>query len=160
MPYAPRYLRPLAPITLRGRALKRYALTLDERPIEPVVLSAVEAFAAKLVPSPDHEGPPAGFLVIHRTERATFVNAYSWVWTNVLHCQAAAAGEPVLGCPDASPANFMVLTRPLIGCVWELAPLDHERGAWIRHVLAPATPRVELYLADVARAGLTDPLLR
>jgi hypothetical protein len=38
---------------------------------------------------------------------------------------------------------------PAIACVWELAVLDHERRAWVRHVLArPHGPDAGAYLRD------------
>ena len=62
---------------------------------------------------------------------------------------------PFLGCPDEDPRHFTELRRPWIGCVWELAPLGHERAAWIGHVLAPERPDLAGYLADVLRGGTT-----
>jgi hypothetical protein len=35
-----------------------------------------------------------------------------------------------------------------VGCVWELAVLEHERAAWVRHMLTPAEPDLAAYLAD------------
>lgn len=45
-----------------------------------------------------------------------------------------------------------------IGCVWELAPLEHERSAWVRPGLMPASPDLDGYLADeVADGPVGDP---
>jgi hypothetical protein len=41
------------------------------------------------------------------------------------------------------------LGKPWIGCVWELAVLEHERAAWVRHILSPATPDLDGYLNDL-----------
>ncbi len=76
--------------------------------------------------------------------------AYSWVWDNVLEYHTAAAGVPFLGCPDEDPTHFIELERPWIGCVWELAPLEHERAAWVKHLLSGA-PDLAAYLADTCR---------
>jgi hypothetical protein len=37
--------------------------------------------------------------------------------------------------------------------VWELAPLEHERSAWVRHVLTPDEPDLDAYVADQAAPG-------
>lgn len=41
-------------------------------------------------------------------------------------------------------------------CVWELLAIDHERQAWVRHVLSrPETPDYDAYLASAIR--IPDP---
>jgi hypothetical protein len=47
-------------------------------------------------------------------------------------------------------------TPSWMGCVWELAPLGHERAAWIRHVLEPEIPDLGGYLSDVLPDGSTE----
>ena len=81
------------------------------------------------------------------------MNAYSWVWDNVLHMRGAAAAQPALDCPDDDPTHFMVLDRRWIGCVWELAVIDHERRSWTRSVMrAEKQPDLEAYLESVLNA--------
>jgi hypothetical protein len=111
----------------------------------------------------DHGGkpgtPPAGFVVLHRGgDGAAYLNAYTWVWDNVLHMRGAAAAQPALGCPDADPAHFITLDRPWIGCVWELPPIQHERDAWVRHMLVPDAPDLAGYLRDRMAGGTTGRL--
>jgi len=96
-------------------------------------------------------------VILHRgAGSAAYLNAYSWVWGNVNECRVAVAGVPFLDCPDEDPEHFTELTRPWIGCVWELAPLGHERAAWVTHVLSPARPDLAGYLADVLPDGTTE----
>jgi hypothetical protein len=40
------------------------------------------------------------------------------------HQASAVAGQPVIGCVDVD--HFSELDKPWIGCVWELAMLEHE----------------------------------
>jgi hypothetical protein len=84
---------------------------------------------------------------------AAYLNAYTWVWDNVLECHTSAAGQPFLGCDDDNPANFKELGKPWIGCVWELPPLEHERSAWVRHLIEPERPDLPAYLADALPEG-------
>jgi hypothetical protein len=72
--------------------------------------------------------------------------AYAWVHGEIVHSRGASA---VL---DA-PTSFTPLTEPLIGCVWELPALVHERSSWVRHGLRPEHPAVDAYLADVLPEG-------
>jgi hypothetical protein len=38
--------------------------------------------------------------------------------------------------------------------VWELAVLEHERSAWVRHVLSPEVADLGAYLFDTVSNGL------
>ncbi|TVZ05531.1 hypothetical protein EAS64_13450 [Trebonia kvetii] len=80
---------------------------------------------------------------------------YNWVWDNVLHMRGAAAAEAALGCTDEDPTHFMPLDRPWIGCVWELPPIQHERDAWVRHMLMPDVADLAGYLGDTMPEGTT-----
>ena len=77
------------------------------------------------------------------------------MWDNVLHFRGAAAGQPVLGCPDVDPTHFVRHDLPWIGCVWELPPVLHERDAWVRHLLTPDAPDLQAYVADTLPDGTT-----
>ncbi len=50
-----------------------------------------------------------------------------------------------------APTEFQYAEATGLGvCVWELAVLEHERRAWLRHVLTPeGRGDIEGYLADV-----------
>ncbi|MER6370492.1 hypothetical protein [Streptomyces mirabilis] len=143
------------PIEVAGRRIKRYHVTADPAGIAPDVEAAAYAMLPKLLPEPDGT-PPATFVVLHRGgDDGAYLNAYSWVWDNVLHFRGASAGQPVLGCPDRDPTHFITPDLPWIGCVWELPPILHERDAWVRHMLAPDAPDLDAYLADSLPEGTT-----
>jgi hypothetical protein len=156
MSFTEKFLRARPPIEVAGRIVKRYHVTPGPDGVEPDIERAAYAILPELLPEPDGT-PPATFVVVHRSrgDNAAYLNAYSWVWDNVLHFRAAAAAQPQLGCPDADPTHFVVLDRPWIGCVWELPPIAHERDAWVRHMLLPDKPDLEGYLADSMPDGLT-----
>ncbi|MGB8862348.1 MAG: hypothetical protein WCC60_24045, partial [Ilumatobacteraceae bacterium] len=98
--------------------------------------------------------PAAGWVVLHRgADDGAYLLVYSWVWDNVVELHCAAAGQAMLGCNDDDLTHFTETVKPWIGCIWELAVLEHERAAWARHVLAPDTPDVAGYLGDVHRDG-------
>jgi hypothetical protein len=156
MTYNEKYLRAAGTVAIGGRQVKRYHVSI-EPDIEVGVQKAAYDFLPRLLPAPELDTPPASFIIVHRgAGSAAYLNAYSWVWGNVIECKIAAAGVPFLGCPDEDPEHFTELTRPWFGCVWELAPLGHERAAWIRHVLSPERPQLDAYLADVLPDGTTE----
>ncbi|MDP9867743.1 MULTISPECIES: hypothetical protein [Streptosporangium] len=153
MAFIEKNLRSLAPVTLGGRPYKRYHVDREGHEIEPEVEKAAYAYAPRLVPALADDSP-AGWTVLHRGgDSGAYLLVYTWVWDNVIEIHTAAAGQPAIGCPDEDPANFVTLERPWIGCVWELPPLEHERGAFVRHMLAPDVADLDAYLADVRPAG-------
>jgi hypothetical protein len=156
MTFTEKYLTSLPPIEAAGRQVKRYHIAPVGQQIEDSVQRAAFELLPSLLPPPEEDTPAASFAVLHRGSNAgAYLLAYSWVWGNVIECASAAAGIPYLGCPDESPDRFTPLSRPWIGCVWELAPLGHERSAWVRHVLAPAEPDLAGYLGDIVADGLS-----
>ncbi len=137
-----------------GRRVKRYHVSVDGGGIAGGIQRAAYDFLPRLLPEPDDETPPAGWSVLFKAPGVpAYLVAYSWTWVNVVECRAAAAGIPQLGCADEDPEHFTLIDRRWIGCVWELAPLGHERSAWVRHVLARDTPDLDGYLADVMPEG-------
>jgi len=93
-----RELRSLPTIALGGRRMKRYQLTVMGSAITPPMQAVAEAFAIEMLPERD-ETPAAGFLILHHGDDALWLNAYSWVWDNVVHCRTASSpprGDRVL----------------------------------------------------------------
>ncbi len=149
MTIEPKYLRALEPIVVGNRHLKRYHVSNDPTPIATAIEQAAHEILPSLVPPPDGSTPPAGWMILHQgRDGAAYVNAYSWVWDNVVEFHGAAAGQPMLGCPDTEATNFVALDRPWIGCIWELPPFGHERSAWVRHVYGADNADLDAYLAD------------
>lgn len=138
-----------------GRQLKRYHIDQLERPLE----AAVEKAAYDMLPVllgefVDDGTPAAGWVVLHRGgDTGAYLLAYTWVWDNALEVRVAAAGQPALDCPDEDPTHFVEVRRPAVGCVWELAVLEHERAAWVHHMLAPDRPNLAGYLFDTRAEG-------
>ncbi|MGW5363191.1 hypothetical protein [Actinopolymorpha pittospori] len=163
MPFAEKLLRVPPPIEVAGRRVKRYHVSADPAGIAPEIERAAYAILPELLPEPDGT-PLATFVVLHKGgDTGAYLNVYSWMWDNALHFEGAAAGQPVLGCPDTDPTHFVRLRGSLIGCVWELPPILHERDAWVRHLLAPESgdpnrpdgPDLDAYIADTLPDGTT-----
>lgn len=162
MALVPKHLSVHPPIVVSCRHLKRYHVTLrppgEGGAVPPDVVAAAEAALPTLLPAVPDDTPPAGWTVLHQgADGGVYVNVYSWVWGNVVEVHFAAAAQPFLGCPDDDPTHFVVVDRPLVGCIWELPPFGHERDAWVRHVLEPDEPDLEAYLADTLPAGPAGP---
>ena len=156
MTFSEKYLRTAGVIEAAGRQVKRYHVSATGGQIPQGIQHAAYGFLPRLLPEPDGETPPGGWVILHKGAGIpAYLVAYSWPWGNVVECRAAVAGIPELGCDDEDPENFRLLDRPWMGCVWELAPFGHERSAWVRHVLQPDPPDLAGYLADVLPDGTT-----
>ncbi|WP_422739918.1 hypothetical protein ACN263_12240 [Micromonospora sp. WMMD729] len=102
--------------------------------------------------------PAAGWVVLHRgADTGACLLAYTWMWDNAVQVHIAVAGQPALDCPDDDPTHFVELGRREVGCVWELAVLEHERAAWVRHLLTPDDPDLAGYLRDARAEGPVGP---
>ena len=154
MAFAERFISSHGCTELAGRSIKWYHLNVDDRPIEPAIIEAARAVVPRLLPEAGDPTPPASFVILHRGRcAAVYVVVYSWVWDNVLECHSATAGVPILGSSASEPLRFVDVAKAWMGCVWELAPFEHERAAWVRHMLVPERADLAGYLADAYRAG-------
>jgi hypothetical protein len=154
MTFQQKYVHALPAVDRAGRHVKRYHITREpDGVIGADIVEAAYAAADKLLPAGDDEMPPAGWIVLHEGRDAMYLCVYSWIWGNAVHSRGASAGELYLGCPDKDLTNFVVVSEPLVGCVWELPTMAHERTAWVRHMLSPDGPDLDGYLADTLPDG-------
>jgi hypothetical protein len=156
MSFEPKFIRSLPPVVVSDRHIKRYHVSNTQMPIAAAIESAAYAMVPRLLPEWDGETPRGSWLILHEgRDGAAYMNAYSWVWGNVVEVRAAVAGQQFVGCPDNDPTNFMLLDRPWVGCIWELPPFGHERSAWVRHMLDTEHPDLDAYLVDTLPDGPT-----
>jgi hypothetical protein len=137
---------------VEGRPVKRYHIARDANPIPAEYQETAYAMVPDMLAPPD-DTPPAAFTVLFRSGAGLHLNVYSWYWDNVLYAKFATGGVPFLGSPDDDPGHLVPLEVPLIGCVYELDVVVHERSAWIRHMLMNEKPDMDAYLADVLPKG-------
>jgi hypothetical protein len=158
-PYRPRAIRFLQHHDAGWVRLKVYGIgILDATPSDPTLRAAL-ALADESPPDEpvmragidwnalDTYG--VGSLIIHTGGDAIFVLRDIWVDRNMLRHHVWVA-------PRSNPTAFESLddSRVLM-CVWEMAVLQHERRAWIDHVMmSPTAARFDRYLSDVLNADL------
>jgi hypothetical protein len=139
--------RPITFLTthdIDGWKIKTYCTSpLGAQPL----MAARRRAADTLPPRPDRVGAfGVGFLIVHQTTDTCFALVDWWVREDQLHQRVFAA-------PLDRPADFEPLLAPVVGCVPALGVIDHERQAWLRHVLAnPAGPDIDGYLSDTFAA--------
>lgn len=120
--------------------VKRYELTLDGSELAAEVRAAADHQMEKMVaPFVPDDSDSAAFSVLHGGEDAVWLNVYMWCRGAIVRCVMASA-------PHDDPTAFEALDEPLIGCVWELPVLCHERSAWVRHMMIDSD--LPAYLAD------------
>jgi hypothetical protein len=154
-PYRPRQVQFVRLATSVYGTLKVYTISVDATHPDPDTIdAALNKVYTYLRQSPREvrvagiewdrvSANGAGSLIVHRGTDATFAVLDWWVGINMLRHHVWAA-------PRATPTAMQSLADTDIAmCVWELAVIQHERAAWLRHVLTPdATGDVDAYLAD------------
>lgn len=154
--YAPRPITFLGLHEAPGATLKVYGIRrASGTPGEALVAAATRVADAYLAAprAACHAGGvdwaartqhPLGVLMVHEGREAFFVVLDVWFDENMLRHHVWCA-------PLASPESLESLAAADVTyCVWELAVIEHERRAWLRHVFT-REGRVdrEAYLADV-----------
>jgi hypothetical protein len=117
-----------------GRRIKLYGITAEgERP-RPELVDSTVAQIGRQVPA-----DAVGFAIAHDAADRCFV-LFDWFANgNEIH-------QRMLSADLDRPSELTVHETSAIGCVWELAVTDHERRAWLRHVLQHGD--LDAYVAD------------
>jgi hypothetical protein len=117
-----------------GRRVKLYGIAAEgERPRDELV-DATVAQIGRQIPADS-----VGFAIAHDAADGCFA-LFDWFANgNEIH-------QRMLSARRERPSALSDHESSAIGCVWELAVTDHERRAWLRHVLQNGD--LEAYVAD------------
>lgn len=144
-PYAPRYFRFHDIWDVDGLRVKFYSIT-QARDIQPaeVTLTAAHDYSAKTLSmlrreeGPDHG---LGYAMVHFGEMSNWLLVHWWAHQDIALRLLASTDDQV------SPRFVSRDHHRFHACVWEHVVIDHERNAWVRHVMStPSQP--ENYLTD------------
>jgi hypothetical protein len=143
-PYRPRTVGFRGVEAVAGWTVKLYGISAHAAGPRAAVMEATLRIAASALPSPprtaDRYG--VGFVVGHDAPARCFALVHWWSEENEIH-------QRLFSAPADRPEELEPHPSPAIGCVWELSVTDHERRAWLRHVLAnPQGPDLDGYLGD------------
>ncbi|WP_433021946.1 hypothetical protein [Kribbella sp. CA-294648] len=165
--YSPRTVTQYGVETINGWPTKLYGLAVEGEPGQELVAAARSAAGASLPTTtggttgdragldpgdrggldPGDEGErAAAFVIAHQARPACFVLVYWWA-SSVDLCLAYFRS------PLERPAELSPMPEHSTGCVWELALTNHERTAWVEHVLN-GDPSLDAYLAAGAPAEI------
>ncbi len=145
-PYAGRLFQYLGEHTLGAGTFKLYTIDLDpevsmvDEP-DAAALSYATSFSNQVL-----NGDPIGFIILHKGEEGDWLLLHWWAPGGILHnhvAHRASIGTPYKAAGDS-----------LLACVWEQVILEHERKAWVKHVLASTGCSIEDYLQDSLPNGV------
>jgi hypothetical protein len=146
MTFSSRYLTPLPTRELNSWQVKQYLLTVDGTEVAPVVIAGADPMIARLLPG-GAPGPEAtAFSILHLGADAVWLTVFAWCQEVILQARGARASL-------AAPTAWTPHAEPLIGCVWELPVVEHERSAWVSHMLIAEPAQWQGYLDDHAPPG-------
>lgn len=128
--HAPKRVTPGESIETNGAVLKWYALYPDDRPIPADVDRLARSYLART----SIEAKGLGFVILHRCGNDFyFLIINTWrgnneVWETVFYKDGEAMADFALWPRDG--------THKPTFCVWELAPVWHEKESWERFLLS------------------------
>ncbi|MFI0352274.1 hypothetical protein [Actinomadura sp. 9N407] len=143
-PHRPRTISFQGVEAIAGWTVKLYGISAQAAAPRAVLMSTTLRLAASALPSPPRTGDRygIGFAIAHDAADLCFALVHWWSGENEIH-------QRLFSAPVDRPDEMAPHPSPAIGCVWELAVTDHERRAWLRHVLAnPEGPDLAAYLGD------------
>lgn len=129
--HSPKCATPGEPIETSGAILKWYAVHTEALPAPDEITQLARAYLKKTT----MEAKGLGFVILHRCGDAFyFLIVSTWrgnneVWETVFYKDGAAMSDFALWPRDG-------MHKPTF-CVWELAPVWHEKESWERFLLSP-----------------------
>lgn len=139
--YQPRTVSDLGIWTVGPIALKIYGLVATDQEIGEDTQAFARQFLEKDVLKRMEdmgESNGLGFLIIHPGQTGLTISAHWWTYGSVL-CQHNFRQF------HGSKEPLNTITRPVIGCVWELAIINSEQVSW-RETMMTQTPNPSAYL--------------
>jgi hypothetical protein len=143
-PYMPRPVAALETWAHGDWRLKTYTIAYRRETARPELVEAAKAAAVSVLPTPAVTPTRygVGFLGVHDGRGGTLVFVDWWEDENELHHHVfLALGDDPADLRPATPDD-------MVGCVWDLGVVMHEREAWLRHVFAADAPDLDAYLDD------------
>lgn len=145
-PYVRRLFQYMGVQDLGGGTFKLYMIDLDPDaglvdPPDAAALSYATTFSGQRL-----SDAPIGFIILHKGEEGDWLLLHWWAPGGILHNHVAHRADT--GAPYAAAGDS------LLACVWEQVILEHERKAWVKHVLAPTGCSIENYLQDSLPNGI------
>lgn len=140
-PYIDRRTWLMQSIFVNDWKFKLYGMSGDGRDIEAETVSAAIGYIRGHVPLPTRPG--YGFVILHRGQEAMWL-LVDWWQEDILHHQLYAA--PLQNQNAFEPAA----DSTAMACVWEMLVMQHERSAWVKHVMKdPECPDYLAWESDV-----------
>ena len=142
--HTPKWVTPGESITTNGGVLKWYALHPKDEPVP----DDVDQLARRHLAQTPLEAKGLGFVILHRCNNDFyFLIVSTWrgnneVWETLFYKDGDRMNEFALWPRDA-------MHKPTY-CVWELAPVWHEKESWERFLMSPRDePAAKIWQKDV-----------
>ncbi|WP_247713493.1 hypothetical protein [Qipengyuania sphaerica] len=143
--YAPRSYRDYGILEIGTSRFKFYLVDASDDLLDGAEAeSAVRGFARACPHVWTIDDSAYGHIIVHRGTEGLWLLAQWWTGGGIL--RGLMARSPV------GEWNFEPADTSLVGCVWELKIVEHERAAWIRHMMGEQ-PDIDAFLADRLPSG-------
>lgn len=130
--YHKRNFYSLADWTIGDHRLKAYGISApDDGRIDAPLLDAARLYTERTLGSAaqiEGESGRLGYVVIHRGSVGVWLLIHWWAHGDI------CCGRLALAATGTTLFETME-QRPLLACVWEQLVMQHERDAWVRHMM-------------------------
>ncbi len=128
--YKPRYFHYLENWKMDTIEFKVYFISAEKQSIENTIVEKCKDHLKQLLPKKIAEHPHnnAGYIIIHQGEMGIWLLTHWWAYDDIVLStlsKAISAGNDFINFDD----------QPFHACVWEHVVINHERNAWVKHVM-------------------------
>ncbi|SDI83233.1 hypothetical protein SAMN04488540_103222 [Ferrimonas sediminum] len=139
MAYHPRTIAPGPLMSLRHVSMKTYRVSFDATLPEPGQLCEAMAWITPFViKKPPFQHAHVGFAILHRGLKRDYLVVCYWANHNECLTQIAVRDRD-------HPGQWRLADNESF-CVWDMQIMAFERDQLVKHILAPAQPKLAGYL--------------
>jgi hypothetical protein len=149
--YYQKLVTPRTDLSLPSAYLKWYDIYPADAEITPEQFAESRSFLATEAPKLKLENE-LGFVLLHRASTVLLLLLTTWRNTNEMW--ESVYVKEVASAEDYRPINFAGTHRGTY-CVWELAPIWHERHAWVRFLSSKRDVAAKLAYVNDRFSGWT-----
>ena len=146
-PYKKRHFKSLTNWKIKDLIIKPYSISKDNKVINKDVMDKALAYTQEIIPTmlKDHDHNSAGYVIVHKGDMGIWLLVHVWGYDDI----ALSA----LGFAVSEQHDFVCYdNKPFHACVWDHVVINHERNAWVNHVLT-ANCSITNYSVDKLEDG-------
>lgn len=147
-PYQPRKIQFQKIILWENWKIKLYTITTKESFTSSSILATIkEKLSSLFGEAKDHHN--SGFIIIHEGTDGVWTLSNWWTDKEMLRTNTYFTDYQDINCISLDPKTGSM------ACVWELPIINHEKDAWVKHILKQVEePDFDKYFKDILEGNI------